>query len=114
MSNHCTAYDSYYHYITRADPARIMDAVTCPLIDGMGGGATGEMLLMGIVFGALGISFYMYSRSIGPVVILTIFGGAMFLNQMPASAQQFAGIILLFSVTIGGYAIWRRAGGSPR
>lgn len=99
----CGDYSNYYEFLANG---QFIDAALCPLADPMG-----ETLLLGIVFGALAIGFAIFARSAKPIVILAIFGSTLIISRLPASAQQFAGIVILLMITLSGYVIWRRAEG---
>jgi len=99
----CGDYSEYYNFVING---QFLDAAMCPFADPIG-----ETLFLAMVFGGLMIGFSIFSRSVKPLVILSVFGGAMFFSQLPAPAQQFALIIIIIMTTIAGYALWRRAEG---
>lgn len=99
----CGDYSAYHEFITNG---QFIDAALCPYADPIG-----ETLVLGMVFGSLMIGFAIFSRSVKPLVILAVFGGAMFYSQLPAPAQQFGAIVIILMTTIAGYALWRRAEG---
>lgn len=100
----CGDFTNYYEFVSNG---QFIDAVFCPYAD-----PVGETLAIAMVFGALMIGFAIFSRSVKPLVILAVFGGAMFFSQLPAAAQNFAAIVIIIMTTIAGYAIWRRVEGT--
>lgn len=99
----CGDYTNYYEFVSNG---QFLDAVLCPYSD-----PVGQSLVLVMIFGSLMIGFSIFSRSVKPLVILAVFGGAMFFSQLPAPAQQFAAIVIILMTTIAGYALWRRVEG---
>lgn len=77
---------------------KFFDAITCAFANEMGGALFALM-----VFGALGMSLYIYSGSVIVPVVLAIIMGSAILVTLPSSAAQLAGIVILLTVTVGGY-----------
>lgn len=95
----CGDYGSELSDLTTAlVDGKFFDAITCAYANEMGGALFALM-----VFGALAISLNTYSGSVIVPVVLVIIMGSVILVTLPSSAVQLAGIVILLTVTVGGY-----------
>jgi hypothetical protein len=93
----CGDYGAYQEFWING---QFFDAVFCPFGDVLGG--VGFALF---VFGAIGLSLYIYSGSVVMPLVLTLILGSVVVTQLPSIAAQLVGAVVLLGIAIAGYLI---------
>ena len=96
----CGDYATYAEFIREG---QMFDALYCPFGDQLGG-----TLFALMVFGAIGMSLYIYSGSVVLPLVLFLIVGSVIIVQLPSAAVQLVGIVILLGITGIGYLMVQR------
>jgi len=95
----CTDYPTYWQFLANF---QFYDAFYCFF-----GEQVGFFLAPLIIFGALGVSYYIFSGFIMVLVLMIILGGVVIV-QLPPGPIRLIGIAVLFGVGMAGYLLVQR------
>lgn len=96
----CSDYNTYWEFLYNF---QFYDAVYCLFT-----GEVGLYLAPLIIFGSLGVAFYMYADSLIMPLVLSMILGGVIVVQLPPGPVRLIGVTVLFGVGFGGYLIVRR------
>lgn len=77
---------------------KFFDAVVCPYSESIG------LIVFALaVYGAVGLSLYIYSGNAVLPLVLTLILGSVVVTQLPGPAVQIVGVFVLLLLGAGGY-----------